>query len=73
MAPLDRFEHDVAAMRSVMAEASRIVLDGFELATDVSLTRWPDRYMDKRGTLMWKSVTELLEEIEQSEQSRRTA
>ena len=30
-APLDRLEADVEAMRAAMAEASRIVLDGFEL------------------------------------------
>ena len=38
-APLDRLEEDVAAMRAAMAEASRIVLDGFELGTDVSVTK----------------------------------
>ena len=34
-APLDRLEADIAGMRAAMAEASRIVLDGFELGTDV--------------------------------------
>ena len=36
-------------MRAAMAEASRIVLDGFELGTDVYVTRYPDRYMDPRA------------------------
>ena len=48
-APLDRLEADIAAMRAAMAEASRFVLAGFELATDVKVVRWPDRYMDPRG------------------------
>ena len=59
-APLDRLEGDVTAMRAAMAEASQIVLNGFELGTDVSITRWPDRYMDGRGRVMWERVTKLL-------------
>ena len=65
-APLDRLEADVANMQAAMAEASRIVLDGFELGTDVSITRWPDRYMDGRGRLMWDRVTGLLDRVEAS-------
>jgi hypothetical protein len=59
-APLDRLDQDVATMRAAMAEASRIVVGAFELGTDVSITRWPDRYMDGRGRLMWQRVLELL-------------
>jgi DNA polymerase I len=43
-------------MRNAMAEASRIVLGGFELNTDVSITRYPDRYMDKRGVETWEDI-----------------
>ena len=60
-APLERLEADVTAMRGAMAEASRVVLDGFELGTDAELVRWPDRYMDPRGVVMWAKVMELLE------------
>jgi hypothetical protein len=59
-APLDRLESDIDAMRGAMAEASKIVLYGFALNTDVSITRWPDRYMDQRGAVMWRRVSELL-------------
>ena len=59
-APLDRLEDDIAAMRAAMAEASRIVLGGFELGTDASVVRWPDRYMDPRGQVMWEQVMRLL-------------
>ena len=59
-APFDRLEEHIVTMRAAMAEASRIVLGGFELGTDVSITRWPDRYMDPRGAVMWERVTSLL-------------
>ena len=59
-APLQRLETDIAVMRAAMAEASRAVLGGFELATDVKIVRSPDRYEDPRGRRMWQRVTELV-------------
>jgi len=60
-APLDRLEDDIAKTRAAMAEASRLVLNGFELETDVTVVRYPDRYMDKdRGAVMWGKVMGLL-------------
>ena len=59
-APLDRVEHDVAGMQAAMAEASRIVLAGFELGTDANLVCCPDRYMDPRGSVMWEHVMALI-------------
>jgi DNA polymerase I len=59
-APFDRLDADTATMRAAMAEASRIVLGGFELRTDVSVVRHPNRFMDERGLTMWNTVTELL-------------
>jgi DNA polymerase I-like protein with 3'-5' exonuclease and polymerase domains len=59
-APFDRLETDVAAMRAAMAEASRFVLGGLELVTDVNVVRWPDRYMDPRGRHMWDPVCDLV-------------
>ena len=53
-------------MRAAMAEASSTVLDGFELGTDAELVRWPDRYMDPRGAVMWETVMALLEGLEPS-------
>jgi DNA polymerase I len=61
-APLDRLDTDVAKMREAMAEASRIVLSGFELRTDVHVVKYPDRYMDERGTVMWDRVMRLIAE-----------
>ena len=68
-APLDRLDADVARMQDAMREASRIVLDGFELGTDAKVVRYPDRYMDERGTVMWERVMKLINE----QQERRAA
>jgi hypothetical protein len=59
-APLERLEDDIAGMRAAMAEASRYVLDGFELRTDCTRTLYPNRYHDARGTKMWDRVMELI-------------
>jgi hypothetical protein len=59
-APLDRLDADTAAMRAAMAEASKLVLAGFELGTDVKIVRWPDRYSDPRGVEMWERVCKLV-------------
>jgi DNA polymerase-1 len=60
MASIDRIEADTAAMRAIMAEASRTVLSGFELGTDATITRYPHRYSDGRGAVMWDRVCKLI-------------
>jgi DNA polymerase I len=60
MAPLDRLDADIARMQACMAEASRIVLDGFEIRTDVKRVNYPDRYADPRGAVMWDRVVGLI-------------
>jgi hypothetical protein len=59
-APLEELEQVVANARRLMAKASAMVLDGFELRTDAKLIRYPNRYMDERGTKMWAEVMDLL-------------
>jgi DNA polymerase I len=59
--PLDRLDQDIAGMRAAMAEASRAVLDGFEIRTDVHIVKYPNRYEDGRGRVMWARVMELLD------------
>ena len=63
-APLERLEADVAAMQEAMRQASRIVLNGFELGTDAKIVRYPDRFSDPRGTVMWDRVMRLIGEDE---------
>jgi hypothetical protein len=68
-APLDRLDVDIATARAAMAEASRAVLSGFELATDVKVVRWPERYMDPRGAVMWRRVEQLLGDVSPAQRS----
>ena len=63
-ARLDRLDADVGRMQDIMREASRIVLNGFELGTDATVVRHPDRYMDERGTVMWTRVMALVKRAE---------
>ena len=50
-----------------MAEASRVVLAGFELRSDAKIVRHPDRYMDPRGERMWDTVMGILLSIPEPE------
>ena len=59
-APLDELEESIMKSQRLMQEASRIVLDGFELSSDVKKINFPDRYMDKRGAVMWEKVMDLI-------------
>jgi DNA polymerase I-like protein with 3'-5' exonuclease and polymerase domains len=68
-APLECLEADVARMRSCMAEASRVVLAGLELRTDATLIRYPDRYSDPRGAVMWDRVIRLIAATQQAKRA----
>jgi hypothetical protein len=58
--PISQLEADIAAMRHYMAEASSVVLAGFELGTDVKTVLYPERYADRRGEQMFAKVMGLL-------------
>jgi hypothetical protein len=60
IAPAEQSEVDVSRMRHTMAEASRIVLAGFELETESTSIFWPDHYCDDRGAAMFAKVMSLL-------------
>ena len=62
-ADLDDIEAAVAQTQQCMLEVSRIVLNGFELRSDVKIVKYPDRYMDERGGDMWAAVMGILEDI----------
>lgn len=70
-ATLDRLEGDAKRMQACMAKASRIVLDGFELRSDVKLVRYPDRFMDGRGRKMWDKVWRHIRAVEAEERIAR--
>ena len=65
-APLDLLDEHVAITQECMAEASKIVLDGFEIRTDPKVVRYPDRYVDPdgRGKEMFERVMRLVREAE---------
>jgi DNA polymerase I len=56
--PLTDIVDNVSTMQEAMAEASRLVLDGFEIRTEAKV--FTDRFEDPRGQLMWNLVCELL-------------
>lgn len=66
-APLSELDQAIATTKSLMQEASRLVLNGFELGSDVKEVRYPDRYMDKRGVVMWNKVMSLITKPELEE------
>lgn len=59
-APLETLDAVVAHTQAVMKQASAAVLGGFMLESDAKVIRYPERYMDERGTKMWNTVMELL-------------
>jgi len=59
-AEADEIAAAVAITRAAMAEASKVVLGGLEVPTDVEILRYPDRYADERGAVMWDRVTEIM-------------
>ena len=69
-APLDILDAVVAQAQALMAQASVDVLDGFELHSDAKIVRYPDRFMDERGEVMWGKVMNL---IERAKSKRRAA
>ena len=63
-ADLEEIEEAVLTTEESMAEASRAVLNGFEIRTEAEIVRYPDRYRDKRGQQMWNTVWSIIAAIE---------
>jgi DNA polymerase I len=64
-APLEQLDAAIECAKSAMAEASRLVLGEFELASDAAVVRYPDRYADKRGVQMWQTVWDTIAQLPQ--------
>jgi len=56
---IDDIEKDAAKASKIMTIASQHVIK-FPLTTDVKIIKYPDRYTDKRGSLMWNSIGEII-------------
>ena len=61
-APLKDLEETTGRAQDAMAKASRLVLEGFELRSEATTYRYPERYWDPRGARMWNTVWSLLEQ-----------
>jgi len=59
-APVDDLETQTAVMKTCMVEASRLVLDGFELRSDEEYTRYPAAFGNRQGPL-WELVRDVIE------------
>jgi hypothetical protein len=63
-APTGGIDSAVEELQKCMGEASRIVLGGtLELGSDAKAVRWPERYSDKRGEVMWATVMRLVDAV----------
>ena len=62
-APIEEIDTTSQRAKALMGQASREVLDGFELRTDVEVVRYPERYMDKRGRVMWDTVHDIVRSL----------
>ena len=63
-APASEVEDASQALDRLMRDASRIVLRGYELRTDVKLVLPGEHFSDKRGQAMWDTVTRLVAKFE---------
>jgi DNA polymerase I-like protein with 3'-5' exonuclease and polymerase domains len=63
-APTAEISAAVSHARSLMARASRIVLNGFEVGTEAEVIHHPERYSDPRGADTWSRVLHLLDVLE---------
>lgn len=49
-------ERDIQIAQTCMKEASRILLDGFELSSEVEIFRHPQRFLDASSEVFWSQV-----------------
>jgi DNA polymerase-1 len=62
-APIDEIDTEVTRLKACMSEASEAVLGkGKACRVDASIVRYPDRYMDEDGQVMWGQIMALLEQ-----------
>src|SRR5262249_13198314 len=64
-APLDQIDEASAQLDQAMRDASRTILRGYELRTDVKIIRPDERFHDKRGEKMWNTVTKLVAKLQE--------
>jgi len=64
-APAVEIEAQAARLAEIMGDASELVLGpGKRCRSDIKIVRYPDRYEDERGILMFEKIMALLTDIE---------
>lgn len=53
---LDGLDGAIWKTTNAMSKASKLVLGGREIRTDVKILKYPDRYQDPRGKVMWNTI-----------------
>ena len=61
-APLADLEIAVGQTQRLMAEASSVVLDGFELRSEAKIVRHPDHLGETHKSVVWSAIQRLIEE-----------
>ena len=59
----DDIEDEAARMRTIMREASGVVLSGVKIGVDTKIVRYPDHYTDPRGEALYNRIMRLLRVI----------
>lgn len=62
-APDHLIEEHARITQLCMAEASKIVLNGFELGSDVEITKHPNRFLNNSSRDFWDQIMEILIEV----------
>ncbi len=60
--PIDDIENEVKKTQAFMQQAGEFILDGFQLRTDVEIFKYPERYVDEKGYVVWQKINRYLEE-----------
>ena len=55
-APASTIDETVREAKQIMGEASKLVLNGFDVGTDAKIVRSPDRYIDDSGYDFWCTI-----------------
>jgi DNA polymerase I len=59
----DEIEKHTTTVKRIMENAARVGI-GWPIPVDCKVVKWPYRYADSRGTEMFQTIVELLEDIE---------
>lgn len=59
-APVNEIEKAVEITQQALIDASKIILNGFELRSDADVVKYPQRYMDERGVETFDKIMKII-------------